>query len=302
MPCLSAKNVIWCLLMSEPFIKIENVTFAYEGDEEGSKLAPVIKNISLEIQKGDFVALLGHNGSGKSTLAKLLNLILTPDEGKIYIDGKEITNPDLSQEDFYDIRRRVGMVFQNPDNQLVATIVEEDVAFGPENLGIEPSEIRKRVDEALKTVGMEKYARHSPHQLSGGQKQRVSVAGIIAMLPECIIFDESTAMLDPVGRKDIMKTIERLNRDMGITVLHITHNMDEAVMANRVVVINDGEVFLDGTPREVFTEVEALRKVGLDVPQVTELLYELSKMGVDIPYGVLDENECAEIILNYYKK
>ncbi len=289
-----------------PFIKFENVSYSYEGEEEGTLLPPVIKNVSLEIEKGSFVALLGHNGSGKSTLAKLINLILFPTSGKIYIDGKEITSPEILEDEtgdaLYDIRRQVGMVFQNPDNQLVATIVEEDVAFGPENLGIEPSEIRRRVDKALETVGMSEYKRHSPHQLSGGQKQRIAIAGIIAMLPECIVFDESTAMLDPGGRAEVMNTIEKLNHENGITVIHITHNMDEAVRADRVVVINDGEVFMDGSPSEVFAEVERLRAVGLDVPQVTETMYELSLSGIPVNYKELDENKCADALIEYFRK
>lgn len=278
------------------YIRLENVSYAYEGDEEGVLLPPVLKNVSLEIEKGSFVAVLGHNGSGKSTLAKLINMILYPTEGKIYIDGKDITDENMTEDDMYEIRRRVGMVFQNPDNQLVATIIEEDVAFGPENLGIEPSEIRKRVDDALETVGMSEYKRHSPHQLSGGQKQRVAIAGIIAMLPECIVFDESTAMLDPRGRAEVMATIEKLNREKGITVIHITHNMDEAVRADRVVVINDGRICLDGTPREVFGSVEQLRLVGLDVPQVTELLYDLKNEGFELDYTELDEEKCADML------
>ena len=282
--------------MSEPFIKFENVSYSYEGDEEGVLLPPVLKNVSLEIEKGSFVAVLGHNGSGKSTLAKLINLILYPTEGRIYIDGKDITDENMTEDEVYDIRRRVGMVFQNPDNQLVATIVEEDVAFGPENLGVEPKEIRRRVDEALETVGMSAYKRHSPHQLSGGQKQRIAIAGIIAMLPECIVFDESTAMLDPRGRAEVMDTIERLNREHGITVLHITHNMDEAVRADRVVVINDGRICIDGAPEDVFSNVEQLRLVGLDVPQVTELLYDLKNYGFDVDYSELDEEKCADML------
>ena len=202
----------------------------------------------------------------------------------------------MTEDEVYDIRRRVGMVFQNPDNQLVATIVEEDVAFGPENLGVEPKEIRRRVDEALETVGMSAYKRHSPHQLSGGQKQRIAIAGIIAMLPECIVFDESTAMLDPRGRAEVMDTIERLNREHGITVLHITHNMDEAVRADRVVVINDGRICIDGAPEDVFSNVEQLRLVGLDVPQVTELLYDLKNYGFDVDYSELDEEKCADML------
>ena len=282
--------------IKDPYIKFENVSYSYEGDEEGVLLPPVLKNVSFEIERGSFVAVLGHNGSGKSTLAKLINMILYPTEGRIYIDGKDITDENMTEDDVYDVRRRVGMVFQNPDNQLVATIVEEDVAFGPENLGIEPKEIRRRVDEALATVGMSDYKRHSPHQLSGGQKQRIAIAGIIAMLPECIVFDESTAMLDPRGRAEVMDTIERLNRENGITVLHITHNMDEAVRADRVIVINDGRLCIDGTPNEVFSNVEQLRLVGLDVPQVTELLYDLKNCGFDVEYNELDEEKCADAI------
>lgn len=287
------------------FIKTEKLCFSYDAeDENGLSVAavPVIRDLDLEIERGSFVAVLGHNGSGKSTLAKLLNLILTPTSGKIWIDGREITAEDITEDDIYDIRRRVGMVFQNPDNQLVATVVEEDVAFGPENLGVEPSEIRRRVDEALDTVGMTEFAKHSPAQLSGGQKQRVAIAGIIAMMPECIIFDESTAMLDPGGRKEVMATIERLNREHGMTVLHITHNMDEAARADRVVVISDGRMLLDGTPKQVFCQVDKLRAVGLDVPQVTELLYELREGGIDLPCGIIDEEECASVISDILAK
>jgi len=287
-------------LYNTPFIKLENVSYSYGGEDEEEPLTPVLKNVDLEIEKGSFVAVLGHNGSGKSTLAKLINLILVPTEGKLFIDGKEISEDTITEDELYEIRRRVGMVFQNPDNQLVATVVEEDVAFGPENLGVEPSEIRRRVDEALETVGMSEYKKHSPHQLSGGQKQRIAIAGIIAMLPECIIFDESTAMLDPGGRKEVMATVEKLNREKGITVLFITHNMDEAVRADRVIVINDGKVSLDGTPKEVFSQVEQLRLVGLDVPQVTELMYDLELAGIDVDHTELDEKKCAEAIIRLY--
>ena len=281
--------------MSYPFIKVEDLSFTY--DEEDTKVKHyVLKNINLEIEKGSFVCVLGHNGSGKSTFAKLLNLILTPDKGKIYIDGADITRADLNEDELFEIRRKVGMVFQNPDNQLVATVVEEDVAFGPENLGIESSEIRKRVDYALETVGMTKYALHAPHRLSGGQKQRVAIAGIIAMEPECIIFDESTAMLDPQGRKEVMNTIIKLNRERGITVLHITHNMEEAALADRVIVIDEGELYLDGTPKEVFSSVEKLRSAGLDVPQVTELFYDLKLDGVSLPSDIIDGEEGADVI------
>jgi len=281
--------------MSASYIKVENLYFSYESNEGDSRI-PVLKNINLEIDRGSFVVILGHNGSGKSTLAKLLNMILTPDSGKIVINGKDITDPNMTDDDMYEIRRHIGMVFQNPDNQLVATVVEEDVAFGPENMGVEPKEIRRRVDEALATVGMTSFARHSPHQLSGGQKQRIAIAGIIAMLPECIIFDESTAMLDPSGRKEVMGTIELLNKQHGITILHITHNMNEAVNADRVIVINDGEIYFDGTPRAVFSNVAELQSIGLDVPQVTELLYELKLDGCDVPVDILTEQEGADFL------
>ena len=286
------------------FIKTEKLCFAYDEEDENGDISaqiPVIRGLDLEIERGSFVAVLGHNGSGKSTLAKLLNLILVPTSGKIWIDGVDITDEALTEDQLYELRRRVGMVFQNPDNQLVATVVEEDVAFGAENLGVEPSEIRRRVDSALETVGMTAFAKHAPSQLSGGQKQRVAIAGIIAMMPECIIFDESTAMLDPGGRKEVMETILRLNREQGITVLHITHNMDEAAMADRVVVISKGRLILDGTPQEVFCNVEKLHTVGLDVPQVTELLYELKEEGYDVPTDILDEESCASAIYEILK-
>ena len=281
--------------MSLPFIKAENIVFTYDDNDAADKHY-VLNNLSIEIEKGSFMCILGHNGSGKSTLAKLLNMILTPDSGKIYIDGMDITKADISDDEIFEVRRKIGMVFQNPDNQLVATIVEEDIAFGPENLGVDPAEIRLRVDEALKTVGMTEYATHAPHRLSGGQKQRVAIAGIIAMQPDCIIFDESTAMLDPQGRKEVMSTITKLNKEKGITVIHITHNMDEAVLADRVVVINEGQLYLDGTPKEVFSNVNKLREAGLDVPQVTELFYDLITEGYDLPSDILDWEEGADII------
>lgn len=289
--------------MHDPFIKIENLNFAYTDDEGGE--AVVLKDLNLEIERGSLVAILGHNGSGKSTLAKLLNLILTPKSGKIIIDGLDITSPDLTEDQLFENRRNVGMVFQNPDNQLVATIVEEDIAFGPENLGVDPSEIRRRVDDALRTVGMTEFARHSPHQLSGGQKQRIAIAGIIAMMPKCIIFDESTAMLDPKGRREVMDTILRLNRELGITILHITHYMNEAAMCDRVVVINEGEIELDGKPGEVFTHVARLQEIGLDVPQTSELLHELNLSGVRdngklLPLDRLSVNDCADEIMKLF--
>ncbi len=285
----------------QDMIKVEHLSFSYT-DDDGRKI-PAVRDVSFSVERGAFVAVLGHNGSGKSTLAKLLNMILTPDGGKIYIDGTDVTDPDMTEDDQYAIRRKIGMVFQNPDNQLVATIVEEDVAFGPENLGIAPEEIRRRVDDALDTVGMREYARHAPHRLSGGQKQRIAIAGIIAMMPECIIFDESTAMLDPLGRREVMETIERLNKEQGITVLHITHDMSEAVRADRVLVMRGGEVVTDGTPAEVFTDVSRIKAAGLDVPQTTELLYRLSEMGAaGLDLSAFDAAKCADVIAAYYQK
>ena len=279
-----------------PIIKFENVSFAYPGDEQ-EKGMYAVKNVSFEINEGEFVAILGHNGSGKSTSAKLMNMILSPDSGHIYVDGKDIADENMTEQDVLDIRKKVGMVFQNPDNQIVATIVEEDIAFGPENLGVEPTEIRRRVDEALEIVNMTEYARHAPHKLSGGQKQRVAIAGIIAMKPKCIIFDESTAMLDPMGRRDVMNTILRLNREEGITVILITHYMNEAIEADRVLVMKDGEKYLEGKPNEVFCQVERLWDAGLEVPQSVELIYKLNKeKGFDIPLGVYDFDTCAELI------
>ena len=281
--------------MAEIIIKTENLSFTYDDNEDAEKI-PVLENFDIEIEKGTFVALLGHNGSGKSTLAKLFNLVLTPTSGNLYLFGKKIDENEITDDELYEIRRRVGMVFQNPDNQLVATIVEEDVAFGPENLGVPPAEIRERVDKALSLVGMKKYARHSPHQLSGGQKQRVAIAGIIACNPDIIIFDESTAMLDPVGRTEVMDTIEKLNREYGTTVILITHYMEEAARADRVVVINDGKKLLDGTPREVFTKTDILRGAGLSVPQTTMLMEELIKCGYALPNDALTPEEGASAI------
>ena len=286
--------------MSEIYIKTEDLHYSYK-DDDGADV-PVLRGVSLDIKKGEYVALIGHNGSGKSTFAKLLNMILSPNSGKIFIGDLEITSPDFTEDDMFAVRRDVGMVFQNPDNQLVATIVEEDVAFGPENLGIESAEIRKRVDEALMAVGMNEYANHEPHRLSGGQKQRVAIAGIIAMKPKCIIFDESTAMLDPIGRRDVMAIMDKLNREDGITVIHITHYMNEAARADRIIVLNDGEVALDGTPREVFYEYGKLKELGLDVPQSTELLFELKKLGFDIDGISITCEECAELLASAINK
>ncbi len=281
-----------------PFIHIDNLSYAYVGEDE--KPIPVLKNVTLDIHAGEYVVVLGHNGSGKSTLAKLLNLVIddyTFAEGTLTVNGVDALSPDLTDEEVLNLRRRVGMVFQNPDNQLVATVVEEDVAFGPENLGIPHPELRERVDNALATVGMSAYARHEPHRLSGGQKQRVAIAGIIAMMPACMIFDESTAMLDPVGRREVIETIEKLNREKGITVISITHYMDEAARADRVIVLSDGQVVLDGTPGEVFTQGQVLRKAGLELPQPTAVCQYLTANGVPIMGEINTPEECAEAIL-----
>ena len=279
----------------EGIINTENLIFEYSiydenGDETGKNR--VLENITLDIKEGGFVAVLGHNGSGKSTLAKHFNGILLPTEGKVLIDGIDSTD----ESRIYDIRQTVGMVFQNPDNQIVATIVEEDVAFALENLGVEPKEIRRRVDEALKIVDMYHYREHAPHQLSGGQKQRIAIAGLIAMRPRCIVMDEPTAMLDPKGRKEIMATIKALNKEHGITVILITHYMEEAAQADRVIVIDKGKILLDDVPKKIFSEVELLKSVGLDVPQATELMYDLRKSGVDAPSDIIDVDECAEFL------
>lgn len=279
--------------MNESFIEFKNVTYTYEPEEQDAvKPSPALCNINLSVGRGEFVAVLGHNGSGKSTLAKLTNAILIPESGTVTVDG--IDTSDESR--VTDIRRRVGMVFQNPDNQIVATIVEDDVAFGPENLGVEPGEIRRRVDDALKAVDMCDYRLREPHKLSGGQKQRVAIAGIIAMQTGCIVLDEPTAMLDPKGRREVFDTVRRLNREMGITVLFVTHFMDEAVKADRVIVIDSGRLRLDGTPREVFSQTELLRGFGLDVPQSTELSHRLIEKGIALPKDILDADECVEAL------
>ncbi len=280
--------------MDNAFISIKNLWYSYDEDEQVK--FPVLKDISLDIGRGEFVAVLGHNGSGKSTLAKILNLILSPKSGELIIDGKKIDTENLADSDILAFRKKVGMVFQNPDNQLVATIVEDDVAFGPENLGVPSAEIRERVDKALGDVGMLAYAKHEPHRLSGGQKQRVAIAGIMAMLPECIIFDESTAMLDPIGRKEVLGSIEKINREKGITVIMITHYMEEAARAERVVVLDDGRIRFDGTPAEVFSHEEELRTMGLGVPQCTSLVHKLKKEGVRLEGDCLSVEECAELI------
>ena len=292
--------------MENVIIKTENLGFTYVDDEDESPLVkekeiPALDGVSLEIKEGEYIAVLGHNGSGKSTFAKLLNLILTPSVGKIYIDGVDITREDFTEDEVFDVRAKIGMVFQNPDNQLVATVVEEDVAFGPENLGLTREQIRKRVDDALEMVGMTEYARHAPHKLSGGQKQRIAIAGIIAMKPRVIIFDESTAMLDPHGRADVLGIMEKLNRDEGITILNITHYMDEAARADRVVVINDGRVLMDGSPKEVFSNVDLLHEVGLEAPQGRELIWQIKDLGVDIDTDAFDEDGCVEALKEILK-
>ena len=269
------------------FIEARGVEFYYSPEED-----KVIKGLDLKIEKGSYVAILGHNGCGKSTLAKLLCGIYEPTEGQILVDGMDTANENLS----FDIRKKCGMVFQNPDNQLVASIVEEDVAFAPENLGYPREEIRRRVDEALSTVDMTDYAKHATHKLSGGQKQRIAIAGVLAMSPECIVFDEATAMLDPTGRKEIVAAMKRLNKEIGITVVTITHYMNEAVEADRIVVMNEGEIIADGTPKEIFSRVEELKAVSLAVPQVTELLYQLEQDGFELPRGVLHAMDAADVL------
>jgi len=279
------------------YIEIKNLNFSYRDEENP---LTVLRDVSLNIEKGEYVAIVGHNGSGKSTLAKLLNLVIDDYEGfegSITVDGKEISSPDMTEDDIYELRKKIGMVFQNPDNQLVATVVEEDVAFGPENLGLPREEIRARVDGALATVGMTEYAKHEPHRLSGGQKQRIAIAGIIAMQPECIIFDESTAMLDPVGRREVVQTMEKLNREDGKTIITITHYMDEAVRADRVIVIDDGRVLLDGKPSEIFAEDKKLRECGLDLPLCADLMLRLRDRGFELCGEINTLEQCADTII-----
>ncbi|MDD6284699.1 MAG: energy-coupling factor transporter ATPase [Firmicutes bacterium] len=282
--------------MQDNIITLENVSFEYTDDDDHAS-HPVFSGLDLSIARGSFTCVLGHNGCGKSTMAKLLNGLNKPASGKVTVDGMDTA--DESRESA--IRRRVGMVFQNPDNQMVATIVEEDVAFGPENIGIAPQEIRKRVDSALRAVGMYEYRTHATHKLSGGQKQRVAIAGVLAMHPECIVLDEPTAMLDPQGRAEVISTVKQLNRERGITIVLITHYMDEAVEADRIVVMDSGRIIMDGAPRDVFSRVDKLRSVGLDVPQSAELAYRLSQNGVDIPGDVLTPEECARAIARVIK-
>ena len=272
-------------------IHIEHISFTYP-EEEGRETFAALDGVTLDIEAGSFVAVLGHNGSGKSTLAKHMNAVLLPTGGKVYVDGMDTWDEEVLLE----IRRRVGMVFQNPDNQIVANVVEEDVAFGAERLGVPTEEIRRRVDAALKAVGMESFLLHAPHNLSGGQKQRIAIAGIIAMEPKCIVLDESTAMLDPSGRREVLDTVRRLNREKGITIVLITHHMNEAAMADRVVVMDDGHVVMDGKPREILTRMEDLRAIGLDVPHTVELLHGLREDGFDVPLDALTVEECADAV------
>ena len=277
-------------------IRTERLSYSYKNQD----LAPVsaLRELDITIKRGEFVAVVGHNGSGKSTFAKHLNAILTPDIGRVLVWGMDTREEDL----LYDIRRSTGMVFQNPDNQIVATVVEEDVAFAPENLGVPPAEIRRRVDGALEAVGMTKFKKHATYQLSGGQKQRVAIAGIIAMQPDCIVLDEPTAMLDPVGRREIMRTVHKLNRELGITVVLITHHMNEAADADRVIVMSDGRVLMDGTPREIFNRAEELIAAGLTVPQPVELLRLLKAAGIEVHSDALTPEECAAVIYDLMQK
>jgi energy-coupling factor transport system ATP-binding protein len=275
--------------MLDKMIECRNVTYKYEN-AEGGAAKYAVNDVTFDVRKGEFLVILGRNGSGKSTMAKHMNSLLIPASGKVIVDNLDTTDVNNT----WEIRSKTGMVFQNPDNQIVATIVEEDVAFGAENLGVEPLEIRKRVDDSLKRVGMYGYRKHAPHLLSGGQKQRVAIAGILAMMPDCIVFDEATAMLDPSGRKEVMSTILDLNRNYGITIVLITHYMEEAVEADRIIVMDEGKVTLEGTPREIFSNVSKMKGIGLDVPQVTELAYELKKGGLDIKSDLLTIDEMVD--------
>ncbi len=278
--------------MNDPIITIEHASYTYGEAQE-----PALRDVTLSIGRGSFTAVLGHNGSGKSTLAKCLNAILVPEEGRVLVNGMDTAD----EEKLLDIRRTVGMVFQNPDNQIVASVVEDDVAFAPENLGVPPKEIRQRVDDALKAVGMYDFRLHAPHLLSGGQKQRIAIAGVLAMQPECIVLDEPTAMLDPIGRREVLATVEELRREKGMTVVLITHHMSECIDADRVIVMSGGSVVLDGSPKEVFSQVEKMRAEGLAVPETTELIYGLRESGFDLPLDALSVDECADAIADQLK-
>ena len=277
-------------------IETKDLTFTYPAPE-GETNPPALNGVSVEIEKGSFVVVLGHNGSGKSTLAKHMNAVLLPGGGAVYVEGMDTRDESLLLE----IRRRTGMVFQNPDNQIVATVVEEDVAFALENLGVPPEEMRRRVDEAMKMAGIYEYRERAPHNLSGGQKQRVAIAGVVAMRPDCLILDEATAMLDPRGREQVMQTIHHLNKNMGITVVSITHYMEEAAQADRVLVMSKGHVVMEGTPKEVFSQTEKVRSLRLDVPQAAELRDELVKAGIPMPEGIIDTGECAQALYELLK-
>ena len=282
--------------MENHAVVVEKLTYEYPGSEE-SPVVSVFEGLDLQVDEGSFVAVLGHNGCGKSTLAKHFNAILLPTGGSVHVYGLDTRD----EEQLIAIRKTVGMVFQNPDNQIVSNVVEEDVAFAPENLGVEPEEIRRRVDEALKQVGMYQYREHAPHMLSGGQKQRIAIAGVIAMRPRCIVLDEPTAMLDPQGRREVLATVSRLNKDYGMTVVLITHHMPEAVLADRVVVMSNGGIIADGTPKEVFTKVDLLQSVGLTVPETTLLLYAMNRDGFDLPLDALSVDECAQVLHDFLK-
>ena len=278
--------------MNQSIIQTQQLQFSYPANEGENAPKSVLNGVDLSIERGSFTAVLGHNGSGKSTLAKHMNAILLPSGGKVYVDGMDT----VREETLLQIRKTVGMVFQNPDNQIVANVVEEDVAFAPENLGVPPEEIRRRVDDALKAVNMYQYREHAPHLLSGGQKQRIAIAGVIAMQPECIVLDEPTAMLDPIGRADVLRTIKTLNRERGVTVVLITHHMDEAAQADRLVVMTQGKIIADGPPKQVFQDVEGLKAVGLTVPHTVELLWQLRQEGLDVPLDALSDEECAQAL------
>ncbi len=284
--------------MRESIVKVNNVSYIYNSNISQEREVKALSGINVEFKKGEFIVVIGRNGSGKSTFARLLNALLLPVEGVVYVNG--INTQD--EEKVWEIRRSVGMVFQNPDNQIVGTIVEEDVAFGPENLGVPADEIKVRVAEALEAVGISEYSKYAPHLLSGGQKQRVAIAGILAMKPECIVLDEATSMLDPIGRKEVMRVLKKLNREDGITVIHITHHMDEASIADRVIVIDEGKIVLEGAPKEVFGNAEKIKCLGLDVPQVTELFNELKKEGFQLPDGVLSVDEAFDILADIIVK
>ena len=280
--------------MNQSIIQTQQLQFSYPANEGENAPKTVLNGVDLSIERGSFTAVLGHNGSGKSTLAKHMNAILLPSGGKVYVSGMDTAD----EAKLLDIRRTVGMVFQNPDNQIVANVVEEDVAFAPENLGVPPEEIRRRVDDALKAVNMYQYREHAPHLLSGGQKQRIAIAGVIAMQPECIVLDEPTAMLDPIGRADVLRTIKTLNRERGVTVVLITHHMDEAAQADRLVVMTQGKIIADGPPKRVFQDVEGLKAVGLTVPHTVELLWQLRQEGLDVPLDALSDEECAQALFH----